>query len=332
MLHHVEHPPALLNRLSEWLEPGGLMRIMTYSKQSRLWLRWVGQWLHLHGLSPQSEQLKKNAWRIIEQLPKKHPIRQCFETHSESRQAHGIVDAFLHACENPLSPLEWQAAIASSNLKLVAEQQSYLASSDWLLELMPQTQGLPVWQRLQVLDDLLELTSNPVFWLVKHTGGDETATALHQEQTKLEQSYQVNEKNDVLTKQSEQRLSQLRIGHTYRLPSLCYWQLKQGVDRAENLLRSVGESVSAVLEKINADVCRDASSDQLSLAVYSLNAIHAAREPWNDEQWQGGDGLAISHQGSVLPGSTLAEQARWLQLRHGPEYAMFDIRVIKQSG
>ena len=332
MLHHVEHPAALLHRLSEWLAPGGLMRIVTYSKQSRLWLRWVGQWLRLHGITPESEVVKKNAWRVIKQLPQKHPIRQCFETHTENQQAHGIVDAFLHACENPLSALEWQAAISSSGLKLLAEQQNYLSSSDWLLELVPQTKSLSSWQRLQILDDLLELTSSPVFWLVKSNCDSEAAVAFDREQNGSQPTLQIHEEGDVLTKQSELRLAQLQVGHKYRLPSLCYWQLKQGVDRAEGLLNSVGESVANVSEKINVDVCRDASSDQLSLAAYSLSAIHAASEPWEDEQWQGGEDLAISYQGRVVPGKTLAEQARWLQLRHGPEHAMLDIRLVKQSG
>jgi hypothetical protein len=97
-------------------------------------------------------------------------VRSCFESHSEARTATGIVGAFLHACENPLAPLAWRAAAQVAGLTLIGETQDEDARSSFLEALAPATRALDRWARLQILDDLLELTASPVLWFTRAGG------------------------------------------------------------------------------------------------------------------------------------------------------------------
>lgn len=167
VLHHVEDPAALLARLSKWLKPDGWMRVVTYPHSSRLWLRETSRWLRAQGLSRDTPSLVHGAREAITRLPSDHPFRSCFESQPEVRTNAGLVDAFFHVCENPLTPLQWGDACAQAGLVLAAEDQTETSRSDFLTELFPSTRALNSWEKLQILDDLLELCANPVFWLRK---------------------------------------------------------------------------------------------------------------------------------------------------------------------
>ena len=123
VLHHHNGPAMLLKRLATWLRPGGLLRVVTYPKASRFWLRATARWLRLKGLGPETEQLVASAHRCVAELPAEHPIRLSFESNYESRSAVGIADAYFHPCENPLSPVGWRAAAEAAGLVLAAEDQ-----------------------------------------------------------------------------------------------------------------------------------------------------------------------------------------------------------------
>ena len=49
----------------------------------------------------------------------------------------------------------------------MAETQNETSRSDFLDEVVPELKHLNAWIKLQILDDLLELCSNPVLWLRK---------------------------------------------------------------------------------------------------------------------------------------------------------------------
>ena len=325
MLHHVDRPAFLLARLASWLTADGLLRVMTYPKQSRFWLRYVGQWLRLSGIDQNTSNIKQAAREAIFQLPVEHPIRQCYVRHSETKRPHGIVDAFLHVCENPLSPLEWQSAVEASGLRLLGEEQNYLSSSAWLSELVPQLGELTSWQRLQVLDDLLELTSNPILWLQKNSCSSKVIStpSFNLFDNTVDECEQ---DEDVLTKANCSKVSsQHFIGH-YRLPSLCFWQLKQGLLRVEAQLHEVGVSVSDVIKAIQGAVDRDDSV--LSIGAYSLEQIRQACEPCGLAFWDSVKGASIHYNGVRVPGDTSAEQVHWLQIRYGPVSPLLDIEVV----
>lgn len=165
VIHHCESPGRLLAKLVSLLKPGGLIRLVTYPYQSRIWMRETSRWLRLRGIHPELPDLMKKTKKVIHELPYNHPLRANFEIHSEVQTPTGIVDAFLHACENPLPPLRWAELCQSLGLKLVAEDQDPASRSNFLDEWLPEAASLHPWIKLQILDDLLELCSNPILWL-----------------------------------------------------------------------------------------------------------------------------------------------------------------------
>ncbi len=167
VLHHTPDPAGLLNRLASWLKPGGLLRLVTYPKHSRLWMRLTAAFLKSQGLTQETPDLVKKSKEAIQKLDEKDPRRQCFFSQPEIHRANTLIDAFYHALENPLSPLEWKEAGDQAGLTWVAEAQNESSQSIFLSELLPKTAKLEPWIRLQIMDDLLELCDNPVIWFYR---------------------------------------------------------------------------------------------------------------------------------------------------------------------
>lgn len=159
MLHHVPDPAAMLAHLSSLLRVGGVIRVVTYPKMSRHFMRKTAAFLQ--DIAP------RDAAREIRKLSPTNPIRSCFESQPEIHTQTGLIDAFYNACENPLSPLEWENASRAAGLELYAEAQTETSRSSFLTELVPASAALGVWKQLQILDDLLELCANPVLWFRK---------------------------------------------------------------------------------------------------------------------------------------------------------------------
>lgn len=167
ILHHNSDPSHLLKTLAGKLKPHGLMRVVTYPKGSRYWMRETSRWLKARGLKAESEALVRESRRAIRELPIGNPLRSCFESQPETRTRAGLVDAFFNACENPLSPLEWERASVEAGLKLIREGQDENSRSDFLDDFLGDAEALSPWEKLQVLDDTWELCANPVFWFEK---------------------------------------------------------------------------------------------------------------------------------------------------------------------
>ncbi|GAB6042093.1 methyltransferase [Endothiovibrio diazotrophicus] len=310
LLHHLPEPAAMLARLAGWLADDGLLRLRTYPRQSRLWIRETGRWLRLNGVGPQTPRLVKTAHQAMERLPAGHPLRSAFLGHGERHHPAGLVDAFLHARENPLSPLAWQAACARAGLALMAEGQAAGARSDLLAERLPATAALDRWQRLQVLDDLLELTANPIFWLRKgaepplppETGG-ETA------------------------EESVTPLEAIAAGAPLRIPSRIHWELAEGLRRAAEILGRAGvgleEALAVLRREVGPRVDRKGGTlPGLSIGEYAEEGLLTLPQPWGETQWNRlaerlGPGQRLHYRGEPLPGADLATQAAWLQLRYG---------------
>jgi SAM-dependent methyltransferase len=173
VLHHSKDPADFLAKATAALKIGGTLRVVTYPASSRIWMRTTSRWLKLHGVE-QNPNLKKAALQCVRQLPITHPIRACYESHQERSTPAGIVDAFLNACENPLTPLQWKAACAQLGLKLVAETQDKNSSSQLVDQFSKNS--LDIWEKLQIVDDTWELCSNPILWFEK-TADKTSATA-----------------------------------------------------------------------------------------------------------------------------------------------------------
>ncbi len=230
LLQHVPDPAALLRRLASWLKPEGVLRIVTYPKASRIWMRETSRYLRSQGVRAGDVT---DARRAIERLPASHPVRSCFESQPERFTPTGLTDAFFHACENPLSPLEWREACATAGLLLEAEDQDENSQSSFLTELLPATRTLDRWSRLQILDDLLEICANPVLWL--RPGNISAAT--------------VSGATEPAVPSAE-----IQLRNTDLLSPSAREELLQAVRRADRLLRSVGVTIHDAIEALRREV------------------------------------------------------------------------------
>ncbi len=176
VLHHLSDPAAAPALFARWLKPGGITRVVTYPKQSRHFMRETSRFLRANLDLPNDTEITyprdliHQARRAIRKLPPDHPVRSCFESQPETRTEAGLIDAFFNARENPLSPLEWRDAFSRAGLELLSETQTDTSRSSFVDELLPGRAGLArldAWDRLQILDDTLELCANPVLWLKK---------------------------------------------------------------------------------------------------------------------------------------------------------------------
>lgn len=307
MLHHTDDPAQTLHHLASMLKPGGVMRIVTYAKQSRFWINMTSEWLRWHGLNAETLRLKQKARKVIKLLPEEHPIRSCFNAHNETRSTAGLVDAFFHSCETPLSPLQWQQATESAGLQWLGETQSELAQGKFMLELEPKTAALTPWQRLQLLDDLLELNTSPILWFCKRDS-EKCAVA----------DIPVAAVNNLAVDITKTRWS---------LPSQIYWQLGQRLRYADALLQSARSGVLPLIARLREEVGprldrKNRLLPGLTLSEYPVETLLAAIEPPHLEQWQQLEESAgrcrIEYwNGDAIPGVTLGAQEQWLQLRYG---------------
>lgn len=169
VLHHLENPAKGLQRIAKWIKPGGLLRLVTYPKSSRIWMRQTSDFFRRQGLSASTPRLALRCREVISRLDPSDPKRSCFESQPETHPLGGLIDAFFHPCERPLTPLQWFAHAQNSGLKWLGEGQDPLSQSSFLDELTPHQSFLRLmpWEKLQILDDLLEVLSNPVIWFQK---------------------------------------------------------------------------------------------------------------------------------------------------------------------
>ncbi|MCP5463898.1 MAG: class I SAM-dependent methyltransferase [Deltaproteobacteria bacterium] len=232
VLHHDPEPASLLKHLADQLNPGGLMRVATYPSQSRLWMRLTTAFFAQHNLTPDTPNLYKEALDCIMCLRKTHPIRHTFLLHKSAKSKSELIDAFFHACECPLAPLEWKVAGEDAGLTWVGEDHDIQSQSGFLSELLPQTAKLKPWTRLQIVDDLLELCANPVIWFWKNPCADSAKNELRLIQPYLHKV----------------------TGHDFDMDILTRRQLGFGLKRASLLLEKAGVTLAEAKKALEDSV------------------------------------------------------------------------------
>ncbi len=323
VLHHHEDPAGLLARLARALRPGGLMRVVTYTAQGRVWMRAIGRWLRSGGLTAQTPSLGKRAQERMSELSPDSPLRVSFAANPESRSATGIVDAYLHACENPMPPESWAAAASDAGLRLVAQDHSASSQSAFVDELWPQLSAMDDWSKLGLLDDLLEMVANPVFWF--EPGASQGLKRPSSAPSEVEISPPTA--GAVL---SMERAPEGAEGHEVLwLPSRIRWELGCGLRRARARAEPYGVTQEQLVEALSTEVgCRvDAQGVDLvglTLHEHVTGALDALPEPWAPEQFHGLEGrlspgahLVMASTGERVAGETLADQAQNLQSHRG---------------
>jgi SAM-dependent methyltransferase len=356
-LHHVANPGDLLKRLANQLAPEGMMRVVTYPKASRIWMRQTCEWLKANGLSDtqnvmKNKEIRIKAWESIRLLPENHPIRLCFESHQETSTPTGIVDAFLHSHETTLNPMEWAAAADEAGLYLVGEAQDESSTSAFLSEILPKTMTLNRWQKLQVLDDLLELCANPVLWFCKtqtprQSPAIDPPIGLTKEcvgtnapiTCKIDNTLVISKATTpkklwaILIKTASSGIQFLEI----KLPSRIHWELGNNLKRAETILGQSGLNSSAAVQAFRQEVGPRVAPNSkgkkcilpgLSITEYDEDEIRSLPEPWGNEQWnelnhiavKSGVKLTLTHVSGVLgmpKNLSISQQACWIQIAYG---------------
>ncbi len=316
LLQHVADPGSLLVRLSSWLKPEGVMRIATYPRHSRLWMRETGRWLKANGVTAMASALHARAFEAILTLPETHPVRSCFLSHQEVGTDAGIVDAFLHACENPLGPLDWSREVLRAGLEIHAETQNETSRSSFLDDIVPEARGLDVWTKLEILDRLLELCANPTLWLSKGS-------------------------SILLPKESSERIdvrSQSALpdsASVVAMPSRVRFELRQGLERASALCRVPEASLlDRFAREVGSRVSPEDSSlmlHGLAIADYDARDLMSAQAPYGNDFWSALEPHArLLHQGQPAVGATIHEQIDWLQVRYGALMNEIEVQVLAQ--
>ena len=327
VLHHHEDPAGLLKRLAGALRPGGLLRMVTYTSHGRLWMRAIGRWLATAGLTPETPSLVGAARRRMEELEPDNPLRRSFLANPESRSAAGIVDAYLHACENPLPPEAWGRAVAAAGLRLAAQDQASSSQSGFIDELWPELASMDKWRKLGLLDDLLEMVANPVFWL--EAGSDQELTRAEDGPTgPLAEPPSPGICLSVATETST-----IEVGERLWLPSRLRWEIGQGLHRALQRTTPHGVGRERLLSVLAAEVgCRvdegGADLPGLTLHEHAGLDVEGLPEPWSvarfrqlERRLPAGTYLVMEATGERVVGADLAAQAERLQAREGASHS-----------
>ncbi|MBI4925611.1 MAG: class I SAM-dependent methyltransferase, partial [Bdellovibrio sp.] len=325
VLHHSANPSRLLNKLSSLLKPQGILRVVTYPKQSRIWMRMTSQWLKLNNITPSTPRLKQKAYQCISLLPPTHPIVSCFLSQPETNTETGIVDSFLNACENPLSPLELEQAAREAGLVLFAESQADTSKSEFLEKLCQKTKNLTKWEKLQILDDLLELCTNPVLWFIKQENKTNANTET------LDFNKTTSHKNvlilsNEISPQTVFEQLQIKSKLEILLPSHVYYELSKGLKRAQLLLEKSNIEIKEMIQLLKEQVGQRVKGSffgkpipNLTIWEYDLEKILGTPKPWNKANWDNlelllQDKLVVFHKNDQVYETTLWESIQKLQL------------------
>jgi SAM-dependent methyltransferase len=327
VLHHHRDPAALLERLAAWLRPGGLLRLVTYPAASRFWLRATSKWLRLGGVGPDTPSLVDAAHARVRELPSEHPIRLSFESNYESRSAVGVADAYFHPCENPLRPQAWRDAAWRSGLTLAAEDQHAYSRSAFVDEVIPSLSGLGAWDKLQLLDDLHELSTNPVLWFIQREGSGPASDVGTAGEGEGAPESGVGLDPRLLP---ETLAAACVAGECPKLwlPSALQREMGEGLHRLAELLEGTGVSVEEVLAAFEAGVGTHLSgADERPLPGLAVHEHDGARmmalpRPWPAARFAELGGLLgpewhLRRRGERVPGGDLLGQTAWLHLNVG---------------
>jgi 2-polyprenyl-3-methyl-5-hydroxy-6-metoxy-1,4-benzoquinol methylase len=164
VLHHLANPCEGFKALSQSLKPNGFARIMVYSKSSRVRISQAQKLAKLFNLSPHKTNSPEIFKHLIKGLPLTHPFRLTYEFNQDHETKSGIVDAFLHAQENPLTLTQLLKILDDSNLTLQAWDFSQNA-----LDLITDSKADTLIKKLEFLEAFHQWPGPWTFWVSKRS-------------------------------------------------------------------------------------------------------------------------------------------------------------------
>ena len=128
----------------------------------------------------------------------------------------------------------------------MAETQNETSRSSFLDEIVPQLRSLSRWEKLQILDLLLELCANPILWL-RHAEGAAPEMC-------PQISSRVSNTDQLVIKNPTVRSMPLPSFIEGKLEGEIEGELKQNLVEIEHLLSPTGVSLNEVLEQFRIQV------------------------------------------------------------------------------
>lgn len=175
VLHHSPDPDRMLASIAALLKQNGVLRMMIYPRHSRGWVYELQRFFSWNGLSARTPDLKDRCDRIISAIAPEHPLRTSFENYSDSSHLAGLIDGFFHACDAPPNLRKLRASCERLNLTLLGFGHPWHSQPNAFATALTNKNApriarehyaaLDAWERLALLDDAWELTTNPVLWL-----------------------------------------------------------------------------------------------------------------------------------------------------------------------
>lgn len=111
VLHHLENPEAGLAKLKTLGTETALFRFMIYSKWGRDLLYGAKEMAKILSVASASE-----FRGMIEALPANHPYRIYFHLYSDVETDAGLMDGYLHPCDNPFTAKDLASALERNGL------------------------------------------------------------------------------------------------------------------------------------------------------------------------------------------------------------------------
>jgi len=99
VLMSLSDPQKTLKAFNQRLKPGGVLRVMVYTHYGRQRIFQIQKLAKLLGLGPSHSKDPNRLKKLIQSLPRSHPLKFTFEEYSDAKTQAGIVDGFLHASD-----------------------------------------------------------------------------------------------------------------------------------------------------------------------------------------------------------------------------------------
>ena len=163
VLHHLKDPLDGLRALEQRLMPGGIMRLMLYSRSARREKESIRHALRLLGVT--SVQSVRD---MVQRAPAGSRLRSFFETSDEVTDDAGLADALLHPCARTYRIDEVLHLLREAGLKVLR-----YAHSGALPDIKLEENRLRNLEREQCLDDNWYEAKNKITRILLQTYGTE---------------------------------------------------------------------------------------------------------------------------------------------------------------
>jgi len=113
VIHHLENPLAGLKQLETLAASDGVIRLMLYSKWGRHLLYRTKEMAQLLGV-----KTVKEFREMIARLPASHPYRVYFHLYSDAESDSGLMDGYLHPCDQAVDTFGLRDLLESAGISL----------------------------------------------------------------------------------------------------------------------------------------------------------------------------------------------------------------------